>query len=994
MSQPKISVIIPVYNVEEYLQKCLDSVVNQTLKDIEIICINDGSTDNSLQILEEYAQKDSRIIVINQQNQGVAAARNKGLEIARGDYIWFVDSDDYVERNGLDYVYKKSKENNADIVCFGVNNICKSTIISGHTNQYLSEINMTCQIDLNIKKHFLHNIWDKLFSRKFIQNIIKFPNGILTAEDGIFNLFCLYKEPKYLFINKILYNYRTDRNLSATNDKKNVINNDLKAFKYITTSNAFQSTNEPYKIITIDKFIDGILYYFYKYENKDYELLYIKQIEEYKNYITQNIDKEILNKCNNIKSLKKLTYAKFILRQLFSISNKNNNGKKEKLIIILGRHFIWSSNKNNFLRPKIKSNFESIEELKNTHKNKYKSYIRKFNIKKKCLTAQNQTNKQPVNIVLLLDNDYFFCTFVALKSMKANKDSNSCYKIFILSKSLLPENKEKLTTLKENNFSIEIIDVEKYCIKYKEIQNILHISNTALIKFDIANILNNIDKVLYLDGDVLVTKDLSNLFNTDINEFFLGAIREIRAEKNNYNKLVGTEYYFNSGVMLLNLKKIREENIAEKLINVKLHQPSTWYCMDQDVFNNVLGNKFKVLPPKYNNTVAIFIESEIEINEINNFYSTTYKNLKEFCKDSTIIHFAGKLKPWIFDIGYLSKLYKKYSHADLNLKHYKYKNSFTENIFSLRNSQDNTNKIITICGIKFKVKRNICKKFPSINKPQLLKEINSNKNLGTNKEKRTPQLIVSLTSFPQRMYDIHFCLYSLLNQSLKPDRLILRLAEEEFPNKEKDIPNTVLSFLEKGLEIKWCKNIKSYKKLIPALKEYPDAITVTADDDIYYPVDWLEKLYQSYQKNPEYIHCHRAHKILFDSNKKILPYKMWEHETYNQQPDYINFFTGSGGVLYPQGCLNTDVLNEELFTKLAPNADDIWFWAMAVLQGTKIKVVDDNIKQLTYINPERELGLNSEITLCSQNCGNGQNDVQLANVLKQYPQIMEKLINE
>ena len=419
---PKVSVIIPVYNVEQYLSKCLESIINQTLQDIEIICINDGSTDNSLQILEEYAQKDSRIIVINQQNQGVGEARNKGLEIARGDYIWFVDSDDYVERNGLDYVYEKSKENNADIVCFGVNNICKSTIISGHTNQYLSEINMTCQIDLNIKKHFLHNIWDKLFSRKFIQNIIKFPNGILTAEDGIFNLFCLYKEPKYLFINKILYNYRTDRNLSATNDKKNVINNDLKAFKYITTSNAFQATNEQYKIITIDKFIDGILYYFYKYENKDYELLYIKQIEEYKNYITQNIDKEILNKCNNIKKLKKLTYAKFILRQLFSISNKNNNGKKEKLIIILGRHLKWSSNKskktktkrnpiilffknitylarfnlkeiyqkqenqidyavlseialyktiskqNNFLLPNIKSNFETIEELLNTQK--------------------------------------------------------------------------------------------------------------------------------------------------------------------------------------------------------------------------------------------------------------------------------------------------------------------------------------------------------------------------------------------------------------------------------------------------------------------------------------------------------------------------------------------------------------------------------------------------------------------------------------------------
>ena len=91
---PKVSVIIPVYNVEKYLKQCLDSVVNQTLKDIEIICVNDGSTDNSLEILEEYAQKDNRIIIISQENQGQSVARNIALEKATGEYVGFVDSDD------------------------------------------------------------------------------------------------------------------------------------------------------------------------------------------------------------------------------------------------------------------------------------------------------------------------------------------------------------------------------------------------------------------------------------------------------------------------------------------------------------------------------------------------------------------------------------------------------------------------------------------------------------------------------------------------------------------------------------------------------------------------------------------------------------------------------------------------------------------------------------------------------------------------------------
>ena len=125
---------------------------------------------------------------------------------------------------------------------------------------------------------------------------------------------------------------------------------------------------------------------------------------------------------------------------------------------------------------------------------------------------------------------------------------------------------------------------------------------------------------------------------------------------------------------------------------------------------------------------------------------------------------------------------------------------------------------------------------PHIDKISVQKEINSFKGRGVTTSERSPKLIVTLTSFPQRMYDIHFTLYSLLNQSLKPDAVLLWLSEEEFPNREKDVPNAVLKLQENGLTIKWVKeNLRSYKKLIPALKEYKNDILVTADDDIYYP---------------------------------------------------------------------------------------------------------------------------------------------------------------
>ncbi|MDR2617178.1 MAG: glycosyltransferase [Endomicrobium sp.] len=116
MANPKISVIIAVYNTEEYLKQCLDSVCNQTLKDIEIICVNDGSSDSSYQILNEYAEKDNRIKIINQKNKGLSEARNKALDVVNSPYVMFMDSDDWIESRTLEIFYDKMHKENADII--------------------------------------------------------------------------------------------------------------------------------------------------------------------------------------------------------------------------------------------------------------------------------------------------------------------------------------------------------------------------------------------------------------------------------------------------------------------------------------------------------------------------------------------------------------------------------------------------------------------------------------------------------------------------------------------------------------------------------------------------------------------------------------------------------------------------------------------------------------------------------------------------------------
>lgn len=173
---PLISVIIPVYNVESYLRQCLDSIINQTLKDIEIICIDDGSTDNSLHILEEYKAKDNRIFILKQQNQYAGVARNNGLKIAKGKYLSFLDSDDWFELNMLEEMYKQAEKDQSDIVIcdwFNYNNTTKQ--ITPHSANLNKLVFSPIEVKDTLFTISYPNPWTKLFKRQlFIDNNLHF----------------------------------------------------------------------------------------------------------------------------------------------------------------------------------------------------------------------------------------------------------------------------------------------------------------------------------------------------------------------------------------------------------------------------------------------------------------------------------------------------------------------------------------------------------------------------------------------------------------------------------------------------------------------------------------------------------------------------------------------------------------------------------------------------------------------------------------------------
>lgn len=182
---PKVSVIVPVYNVERYLENCLNTLVNQTLNDIEIICINDGSKDNSLNILRDFAAKDSRIKIIDKQNAGLSAARNDGLKAATGEYIGYVDSDDWVDFCFYEKLYNAAKRNKCDIACGNIRR-CGNKI-EKYKVHYSAEELITDKVDkikaVKIPKY--NYVWNKIYKRESLLNLnLPFPAGRFYEDMG------------------------------------------------------------------------------------------------------------------------------------------------------------------------------------------------------------------------------------------------------------------------------------------------------------------------------------------------------------------------------------------------------------------------------------------------------------------------------------------------------------------------------------------------------------------------------------------------------------------------------------------------------------------------------------------------------------------------------------------------------------------------------------------------------------------------------------------
>lgn len=246
-----------------------------------------------------------------------------------------------------------------------------------------------------------------------------------------------------------------------------------------------------------------------------------------------------------------------------------------------------------------------------------------------------------INVVFITDKNYVFPTKVAVKSLIVNKNKETKYNVNIIGVELDEDDIFLFKNLETDNVKINIIQKDN---DYENMGfNHQHVSKAALFKFQIPNIFSNLDKILYLDGDMIIEKDLSELYDIDLDNNYAAVVKDYAGQNiEKHNEKICHKNYFNSGMMLLNLKKMRNDDISKKLLEIKKCEIFKVF-MDQDTLNVGFEERVIYLSPTYNLMLA---NLKYDVNDIVNFYNITEEEFKNIKLNPTIIHLTNKLKPW------------------------------------------------------------------------------------------------------------------------------------------------------------------------------------------------------------------------------------------------------------------------------------------------------------------------------------------------------------
>lgn len=653
---PKISIIVPVYNAECHIRNGIRSLVNQTFKDIEILCINDGSTDHSLDILNELQAIDSRIKVFNQENKGPGVARNLGVENARGKYIMFMDADDTYCLNMCEEMYNAIESKNVDVV------MCNTNMIGWDYGDWPFPFGKgNFEIDCNIRSRVNCFLWNKIFKTDIIkQNNLSFPVCYNSEDEFFIAAYFMYAKKLYCLDKKLINHFRCENSTCYVYESSNPNKRDIFVRIYILE-----------RIAELAK-----------------KVLLLKSSEDYLDYVTYKFKEMVYYAWLNVGTEIEIEFLS-ALRECIEKIGTECVPEKSLLNAIMQK------------QDKITVNLLDCFSLQFTSR-KRKKYLFQRKI-------EPVFEKDYVPIVFSVSDDYCKYLSVTLQSVIEASSADKNYDIIVLETDISDENKKILKNQMPSNFSIRFYNMisieEKYNLKSWFYSG--RLPSIVYSRLFVTEILQGYKKCVYLDVDLVVQKDIYEFYQNDVEGCYLGAVRDILQTCPDMQVYFKTwlrmkdplNNYFNSGVLLFNLELMEQDNLIKKFLHYS--QINNKFYLDQNILNVACEGKVKYLSPKWNAITSLYYK-ENYCKPYDSPFEHFCENINVFLNDNiNISHYASDTKPWYFPNEPMSDIWWKYARK---CPYYE-RLLFDLNNKQLEGKENNFNRLLKLINNKYKIKK-------------------------------------------------------------------------------------------------------------------------------------------------------------------------------------------------------------------------------------------------------------------------------------------------
>lgn len=1004
-----VSIIVPVYNAEEYLEQCLTSIKEQILKDIEVILIDDGSTDSSLAICEKYAKEDNRFVVIHQENGGACVARNVGIRKATGQYLLFLDSDDFFEPDMCSIAYKRAQQADADMVLFAADVFdCKK--------QTFQPSSWLLNMDYVPKKPFFnrHDVPDslfliaaggpcnKLFRRELIiSNGIDFPI-LPSLEDVPFVYSAMAMSNRIVAVDQVLQHYRRNapkKGLVAKASEQptriflsyGILKNRLTSF------GVYNQLEQSFINRAASDFVDQYLYVLKEESTKEF----------FKHYLAQVAADDFQLRDKGIEYFKRpFVYnnlCKLLDDKEYNIDYQtieNNDPIVSVIVPVYNVELYLRECINSLIKQSI-ANFEMIFVDDGSTDCSFQ-ILKEYEALDSRITVMSQKNqyagiarntgmaKARGTYLLFLDPDDFFSPTLLEELVgeaeKTKADIVLCDGYYydnikrtysparlLLQRYNIPsarpfsyrDNPDKILHISIDcpwNKLFKRAFIEAHSLQFQGLRsaNDVYFVDSALLLADRISI---VDKKLVnyrtnVHTSLQATRDKEPL------NFYqaLTAVRERMKVEDRYPSIERSLISLFIAGCRSHLNRAKDaEEFSTLLAFYKEEAFSAWEldASRPDQFVYISDQRWV---SQIQETTAIdyllntWRETENQYKKLKNEIAKEGKKATDYIREKE----SPSLNAESVNPDSIIKYYRSYKIGCA--------------ITWLPRKARGFARCIKEHGLNYTARRAI----EHLGIPADAEMPRRHK--GVTRKKRRTRIIVSLTSYPGRIHCVHKAIESLLNQTTKPDMIILWLAGSQFPGKLKDLPRELLSLRRYGLTISWCDDLKSHKKYYQVMQQYPNDIVITVDDDLYYDEDMIELLFNAHQRHPGCVCAMRCHLIRFGANGKPLPYKQWLRE----QSEYVNtplmqlFSTSGAGTLYPPACMSHELFNKEAIREICLDADDLWLKTMQIINRVKTVQVTSN-RPLRYVEDSQHNAL------WHTNVTNNGNDEQLKQLAIRYP---------